>query len=197
MWFELSAVWPCRYLTNRCSNSGGTNVAVINDNVNVQMRDGMRQGMYLDVNGNRYPVILDTGIYEYNNINLAGLNAGEYASDIYMLPLTISGNFPVLYMEHVDYRAAGSDIALLRGNERFWSDDGKYMWVMEDQKWCYKLSVKTEPRVILRTPQLSGRIQRIKISPSVHIREADPSSPYALDGGVSLRSDSNFFASWR
>lgn len=196
MWFELSAVWPCRYLTNRCANSGGTNIAVINDNVNVQMRDAMRNGKYIDVNGTRYPVVLDTGIFEYNNINTAGLNAGSYASDIYMLPLTITGNFPVLYMEHVDYRAAGRDIAFLRGNERFWSDDGRFMWVMEDQKWCYKLSVKTEPRIILRTPQLAGRIQRVAYTPVTHLREADPTSSYWLDGGVSMRSDQAFFASW-
>lgn len=196
IWFELSAIWPCRYLTNRCGLANGTNPIVINDNVSVSARDAMRNGRYIDVNGNRYPVILDTGIYEYNSTNLAGISPGSFASDIYMLPLTISGGFPVLYMEHVDYRQAGADIALLRGNERFWSDDGRFFWVMEDQKWCYKLSVKTEPRVILRTPQLAGRIQRVSYSPLSHIREDNPSSPYWVDGGVSLRANSSFFSSW-
>jgi len=51
LWSELSAVWPCSYLSNRCNTSAGTNVTVINDNVNVSMRDDMRRRMVIPVNG--------------------------------------------------------------------------------------------------------------------------------------------------
>ena len=195
-WFELSAVWPCRYLTNRCSISTGTNPVVINDNVNVTLRDAMRNGKFIDINGTRYPVITDTGIFEYNNINQAGLAAGQYASDIYMLPLKITGSFPVLYMEHVDYRMASSDIALLNNTENFWTDGGNFFWAVEHAKFCYKLTMKTEPRIVLRTPQLAGRLQRVAYQPVRHIRDADPTSPYHFDGGVSLRANQTFSANW-
>jgi hypothetical protein len=197
LWFELSAVWPCRYLSNRCATSSGSNPIVINDNVNVSARDDMRNGKFIDINGNRYPVIVDVGINEQTNITNGNVGLGQYASSIYMVPLTITGNFPVTYREHVDYRAGATDAAFLRGNERFWSDDGVYSWALEDTKWCYKLSVKTEQRFILRTPQLAGRIDAVLYEPLQHLRESNPDSPYFADGGVSMVADETSYAVWK
>lgn len=188
LWFELSAVWPCSYLSHRCTTDGSSSPIVINDNVNVSMRDAMRNGMYIDINGNRYPVVVDDGIFEHNNVNNGSLAAGEYASSIYMIPLTITGGFPVTYMEHVDYRAASADIALLNNKPTFWSDNGVFMWVYEQNRFCYLLSVKTEQRVVLRTPHLAGRIDAVKYTPLQHLRSFDPDSPYHADGGASIRS---------
>jgi len=197
LWFELSAVWPCRYLTNRCATSGGANPIVINDNVNVSARDDMRNGKFIDINGNRYPVVTDVGIFEHTNINNANVAAGQYASSIYMVPLTITGSFPVVYREHLDYRQGAADAALLRGNETFWTDNGVYSWAYEETKWCYKLSVKTQQRIILRTPQLAGRIDAVLYEPLQHIRSFDPSSPYHFDGGVSTVADETSYAVWK
>lgn len=199
LWFELSAYWPCAYNTNKCATSVAANSTVyVDGRQNVQERDAMRNGLYLDVNGNRYDVVLDTGIHEDTNTTKACLPAGSYSSSIYMVPLRITGNFPVLYREYVDYREALPDINLLRGNEQFfWTDNGVYSWFVEQIKWCYKLGVKTEQRVILRTPQLAGRIDNIRYDPLQHIREADPDSPYWVDGGVSLRAGMvNPYAVW-
>lgn len=191
LWYELTAIWPCAYNTNRCSTAVGANSTVfIDGRENVTERDLMRNGMYIDINGTRYPVVVDTGIFEHNNVNNANCQAGEYASSIYMIPLTIQGGFPVTYREYVDYRQASSDTALLRGMEDyFWTDNGSYSWAIENLKWCYKLAAKTEQRVILRTPQLAGRIDAVKYSPLQHLRQPDPSDPYYVDGGVSLRTD--------
>ena len=199
LFFELSACWPCKYLTNRCLTTNvGANVAVINDNTNISMRDDMRNRKKITVNGTEYDVVLDTGIFENNNINNANLAVGQYASNIYFLPLTIQGNFPVLYREHVDYRdsIATANTSLLRGLNQFWTDDGIFSWAYEEDKWCYKLAGKTEQRVILRTPWLAGRIDNVRYSPMQHLREADPTSPYWRDGGVSLRSQYRGYAVW-
>lgn len=190
-WFELSAVWPCRYMTDRCGDSDGTQVAVINDSANTDMRDDMRNGMYIIVNGNRYPVITDDGIFEHTNVNNGNLAAAEYASSIYMVPLTINGNFPVTYMEHLDYRQAAADISLLGGREAFWTDDGVYLWVFEQNRGCYRLGATTEPRVVLRTPHLAGRVDAVKYTPLEHLRSPFPDNPYFADGGVSLRADAS------
>ena len=80
LWFELSAIWPCRYLTDRCGNAAGTGVITINDDGNVRMRDDMRSGSYLLVNGRRYTVITDDGIAETGA-------TGSYTSSIYFIPL--------------------------------------------------------------------------------------------------------------
>jgi hypothetical protein len=190
LWFELTAVWPCAYNTTKCSPAVDTNSTVFLDGrENTMDRDNMRRGMYIDINGRRYDVIIDDGIFEHNSTNNAGLIPGEFASSIYMVPLTITGGFPVTYREFVDYRQAAPDVSLLRGLERFfWTDGGVYSWAFEDIKWCYKLSLKTEQRVILRTPQLAGRIDNVKYSPLQHLRDFDPDSPYFYDGGVSIRS---------
>ncbi len=199
LWYELTAVWPCAYNTNRCSSAVNTNSTVfIDGRENVADRDAMRNGHYIDVNGMRYRVIEDTGIFEHNNVNNANLIAGEYASSIYMVPLTITGGFPVAYRQYVDYRRAGTDIGLLKGLEEFfWSDNGVFSWAVEQIKWCYKMALKTEQRIVLRTPQLAGRIDYVKYSPLQHLREPDPTSPYHYDGGVSIRGGlSEPYAVW-
>jgi len=198
LWEELSACWPCKYGTNRCLTANiGESVVSIDGRENIRERDAMRSGMYLDINGRRYDVVTDTGIYEHNNINNANLAAGQYASSIYFVPMTIQGNFPVTYMEYVDYRQAQPDASLLQGKADFWwTDQGMFSWAIEDTKWCYKLSLKIEPRVVLRTPQLAGRIDHVRYSPLQHLREPDPDSPYFANGGVSVRATGTRYAVW-
>lgn len=200
-WFELSAIWPCVYNTSRCSTviNGQENSRLIVDaRENVAERDAMRNGRYLDINGNRYQVILDTGIFEHTNTNNANVPAGQYASSIYMVPLTVTGGFPVTYREHMDYRSGAAN--LNTGPVRpsiWWTDNGLYSWTMSEEKWCYKLSAKTEQRVVLRTPHLAGRIDHVRYSPLQHLRESYPDSPYFHNGGVSLRSNApNYQAVW-
>jgi hypothetical protein len=198
LWYVLSEVWPCAYNTTKCATviRDANGQVVVGGPDMVRLRDDMRQQMYIDINGRRYPVVTDSQIFEHNNINNGNLAAGEYASSIFFVPLTITGGFPVTYLEFLDYRAAAPDIALLKGLQQFWSDDGRYMWALEQVKYCYKLTVKTQQRVILRTPQLAGRIDSVKYVPLQHFRSPDPDSPYFRDGGVSLRSDETIHAVW-
>lgn len=188
LWFELTAVWPCAYNTAKCSPVVDTNSTVFLDGrENTMDRDAMRRGMYIDINGRRYPVVTDTGIFEHTNVNNANLGLGEYASSIYMVPLTIVGGLPVTFRQYLDYRLATPDVNYMNGKEWFWwTDTGIYSWALEQIKWCYKFSLKTEQRVVLRTPQLAGRIDNVKYSPLQHLREPDPDSPYWYDGGSSL-----------
>ena len=199
LWYELTACWPCRYNTYRCSviNTAAINpVPNLDSAAMVEARDKMRRDMVLTVNGRDYPVVLDNCIDEANSTTNSELAAGQYASSIYFIPLRITGNVPVTYMEHIDYRQAASDTALLRGREDFWTDRGVFSWAIENLKWCYELTVKTEQRIILRTPQLAGRIQNIRYTPLQHLRDPLPDSPYWVDGGVSFRSPTATYAVW-
>jgi len=196
LWQELSAVWPIVYNTNRANAVPTGATLFVDGRDNISDRDTMRSGMFIDINGKRYPVVVDTGIYEHNNINDANLLAGEYASSIYVVPLSITGNMPVTYREFLDFRAGDNDSALLRGMNTFWTDSGVYSWAVENNKWCYKLSLRTEQRVILRTPQLAGKIQHVKYVPLQHLRDPYPESPYFADGGVSLRDYTSGDAVW-
>lgn len=201
LWFELSACWPCRYLTNRCQSNAGTEVSVINDEINVSLRDNMRGNMTIPINGKDYKVIVDDFIYEHNSTNdSANLAPGEFASTIYAVPLTILGGFPVTYREYLNYRspvgqANVSPFAAYRRD--FWTDNGVHSWAYDGQFWCYKLGMKTEQRVVLRTPQLAGRIDYVKYTPLQHLRSSDPDSLYFVNGGVSYRPESRTsYAVW-
>jgi len=199
LWYELSRVWPIAYNTDRVAIAlaAATNARVtIDGRENIRERDSMREMGRLAVNGRTYRVIEDTGINELNGDTSASLDPGEYASDIYMVPLRVVGNFPVTFRQHKDYRQAITEFAPLRGKERFWTDSGLFSWAFEDTKWCVKMTAKSEQRVVLRTPQLAGRIQNVKYTPLQHLREADPSHPHWVNGGVSLRSTPSKNAVW-
>ncbi|RPJ40027.1 MAG: hypothetical protein EHM35_00020 [Planctomycetaceae bacterium] len=199
LWFELSACWPCSYLTNRCLNAGriGQDVVTVQGAEQVSMRDQMRNSKTIPINGIYYDVVLDTGIFEHNNVTNANVPAGSFASTIYAVPLTATGGFPVTYREYVDYRGAAPDEALLRNKQSWFNTDaGSYSWTYLEKRWCYSLSLKTEQRIVLRTPQLAGALQNILYSPLQHLREPDFSNAYHVDGGVSLRTAGTRYAVW-
>lgn len=200
LWAEFTQFWPIAYATNR-----GAEILVANGPVHLNIdsremvaeRDRMRDARTIAINGRIYPVVVDDGIFEHNNINNANVPAGSYASSIYMVPLTINGGFPVTYMEYFDYRVGMQQIQGLMGKQTFWTDGGTFSWALDPiRKWCYKLSAKTERRIVLRAPQLAGRIDHILYSPLQHLRESFPGSVYEQDGGVSTRAAQSLHAVW-
>jgi len=196
---ELTAVWPCRYLADRCSHwtDNSMALAVINDKTNTDMRDAMRNGKYLTINGRIVQVVTDDGIYEANSANDANLDAGEFASDIYFIPLRAHG-IPTLYWEHLDYSKAAPDMAILNRKEQFWpSDAGRYMWTIQQKTWCFKIQGKIEPRVILRTPHLAGRLENVMYRPLQHLKSPFPESPYFKKGGEEhFDTAPSFYSEW-
>jgi len=188
LFFEVTAMWPCMYLTDRCGTSSTDgSIAVINDATNVSMRDEMRNGMYLYINGIRVPVVMDDGINEQTPTDTANLQPGQYASDIYFLPLRAKG-MPTLYWEHLDYTGAMADVGNINGynpGNQFWpTDGGRFLWTSQAVNYCFKIQGKMEPRIILRTPHLCGRIQNIRYEPLQHLRSPFPDSPYFDKGGL-------------
>lgn len=200
MWQEFVNVWPIAYNTNR----GAELLTVGNTRLNLDGRamreasDQMREQQTVAINGRIYPVVVDDGIAELTNITTAGIPAGSYAGSIYFVPLTINGGFPVTYMEYKDYRIGMTQIQQLMGKQTFWTDGGMFSWALDPIiKWCFKMSAKTERRIICRAPQLAGRIDRILYSPLQHLRSSQPGSAYELDGGVSIRTNPTRYAVWQ
>lgn len=201
LWFELSSVWACRYMTNRCSAVDTSYIDAVpsyDAADGVRLRDDMRNGMYIIINGKRLPVITDDGILEHTNANNGNLAAGDYASSIYFVPLRMRGNFPTTYWEYINYSVLGNALSPLPSSvtSRFWTEGGKLLWTYEDQSYCIKMHAKIEPRLVLRTPHLAGRIDYVRYSPMQHLREPYPDSPYFKDGGLSVRGGSTNYAVW-
>lgn len=200
LFWELTAVWPCRYMTHRCNTIDGPNIDAqpyVDSADMIRLRDEMRNGRYLVVNGRRYPVVLDDGIAEEDSQNSANVDEGEFASDIYVLPLR-AANMPVLYWEYLDYsQISPQDLAVLNDKQRFFvTDSGRWMWAVQDKNWCFKLQGKIEPRVVLRTPQLAGRLQNVKYTLLQHTRSPFQDSPYFVKGGKEDYDDTTLYSDW-
>lgn len=160
-------------------------------------RDSIRSTMRIPLNGQSIRVILDDGMNELNNANNANLQPGEYASDIYILPLRYLGNRPGLRIDYLDYRNINKEIAATDGMGLTYrsSPDGRFSWQLVHDGPCFKIQAETEPRIILRVPQLAARIENVKYVPLQHLREPDQDSPYFFKGGVSTRGQTQYYYS--
>lgn len=199
LFYELTSIWPCAYYTYRCQTSSG-NEGIVDAAEMIRMRDDMRNGMYLMMDGKRIRVIEDTSIREETNTQTGAVASGCFASDIYIVPLTVRGGVAVTYWEYLDYTRGAmvgvEDARLAPGY--FWTDGGRYLWhAKPPQNWCVQLMAKIEPRLILRTPHLAARLQNIMYCPLIHERDSDRSDPYFVDGGVQgPRAAPSYYNEW-
>lgn len=187
LFYELTSVWPCAYMTYRCITTPAGQGFVDSADM-IRMRDEMRNEQYLLIDGVRFNVILDTNIPEESNTSgPANVNSGCFASDIYIVPLTVRGGIPVTYWETFDYRTSlGIANSVPMVSQFFWTDGGRYLWHFKPpNNFCLQWLLKIEPRLILRTPQLAGRLTNVLYCPIQHERDAQPDDPYFVRGGVS------------
>jgi hypothetical protein len=186
------------YLTHRGYNNNASRTIVVDGGENVRMRDEMWNGHFLWIDGEKVPVVTDDALPEKTHVTDAEtLAAGEFASDIYFIPLRAKG-IPVLYWEYLDYSQIGSaDMQAFGGKQMFWnSDGGRFMWTMKQENYCFQFELKCEPRLVLRTPQLCARISNIKNAPLMHMRSPFPDSPYYKGGGAESYDSSAFYTGW-
>jgi len=196
-WTELLEMWPAAYYSTRELVLPNGNTMHIDATRVAELRDMMASGMYIDIAGRRYPVVTDDGIFEHTNVNNGNVPAGFYASSIYFVPVKFLGNQRATYIEYKDYRGAQADLQMLGKHEDFWyTDNGRFFWVVEQQKWCYTMSGKMEPRVVLKTPQLAGRIDHVLYSPEQHNRSPYQDSDYFFKGGYEETTAPSLWSDW-
>ena len=190
MWRELTEMWPIAYLTTRNITLPAGNTMMLDATRINDMRDLMRRGLTLEVNGRIHRVILDDGIaLERNADDPAQIPVGSLASNIYLIPLRFNGSRPGVYLNYLDYRVAQPEIAMAKSQDRFWTDGtGKFLWTVEYAKYCYTLSAEIRPRLVLKVPQLAGRLNNVVCSPEQEFR-----SPFEDDyefhkGGAAHRA---------
>lgn len=192
---KLSDYWPCVYASFRC-NASANDINNVTDAMEMRrMSDEMYTGRYLTIDGERIPVVLDDLIpYEHNGTN-GDLPSGTFASDIYLLPLTVRGGLPVTYMEFFDYSATNGvmqGIADGRLTNDFWTDGGRFLWTTSRTKWCVNWSAKIQPRLRLLTPHLAGRVDNVAWTPLQAFREPHPDQGYFVDGGNTYLSNAPY-----
>lgn len=186
---ELTAAWPCSYMTNRCLTASAGTPATVQASDMLQMREDMRRGSYLLVEGQQIPFVVDNSIPQTQG---AGATAGVYTSDLYILPLTVRGNFPVLFKTYFNYnkRGAAADAIARFGKALYGvsvSPNGKYLYSSDKTFECFKIKSTFRPGLVLRTPFLAARITGISYQPRLVTTSWNPSSPSNyVNGGVNL-----------
>jgi hypothetical protein len=192
LFHELSQLWPCRYSTFGCNV---TNNAQDRNNVNatemVRERDRLRMNKVLPVEGVEIPVITDVGITEETNGDNANIPPGQMASDIYLIPLRV-GAAPVTFMEFFQFNnpQMAPTLDWFHANGVWTTDNGMWFWTNARTKSCLKAAGVIRPRLILRTPQLAGRIQNVRYNPLQHERTPFPGDDtYFVDGGDTSESN--------
>lgn len=199
LFFELTRVWPLAYNTEYtdANKLSGLDAVYLE---NIRMRDDMRNNQFLIINSKRYPVILDGCIPEDNQTDNAALPVSGFASDIYIVPFSArGGQIRTLYWEYYNYQNGPMQaVADSRAGNFFWSDGGVFLWHLKPpDNWCLEMIAKTEPRLILRTPQLAGRLLNVGYVPLQHVNDVLPSQNYWVNGGVATgRPAPSPFSEW-
>jgi len=196
LFWEVTAIWPCSYMTYRCQVSGNEQVQV-NAADQVEMRDAMRAGSYLLINGEKIEVVQDDGIAEDTNTNNANVTSGCFASDIYLIPMSVVGGQSVTFLEYFNYGGGNASLTdALTGNLILGKVEGAFLTWPRQTNQCVVWQSKIEPRLVLRTPWLAGRLQNVQYCPLQHTREPFPTDPYFVDGGRTSRPGPSYYSLW-
>lgn len=194
---ELADLWPCAYATYRCAPENTTVGRVLVDGMaQKQMADEIRNGLYLLIDGVKIPVIIDDFLPEKTNTSgPAQVVSGCFASDIYLLPLTVRGGIVSTYWEYFDFTNSNGTMQAVSDGQLtpfYWTDGGRFLFTHRITGWCVEWWAKIEPRLRLLTPHLAGRLQNVLYCPLDHFREDDPDSGYFFDGGAVSRSNAPY-----
>lgn len=164
-----------------------------------EMRRDMLENFWLPIRGRRRRVILDDGIPEDDVTTNGALAAGQYASDIYVIPLTVLGGIPVTFFEAFSFDNGNIQavMELVRQKEAVWtSDGGRFLWFTQRTSTCIQVCWRTEPRLIMRTPFLAGRITDVAYQPLQHFRSPFPDNAYFADGGRTNTPISSYYTEY-
>lgn len=183
LFWQLTDVWPCAYNTFRCQPFWSAGQPLVNNPGDlIKMRDEMRQGSYLLIDGEQVEVVQDQAVAERI------YPGATFESDIYIVPMTVLGGTPVTYMEYINYDApfgAMEAARLLAPNDSYQtSDGGRFFWHKKPPtNFCVQMLAKTEPRLLLRTPQIAARLTNLRYTPLSHERDWNTNSSYFANGG--------------
>lgn len=191
--YEITRVWPCAYLTYRCTFDSDAARVLVDGQAQREMMDAMYNGRYLLIDGERIEVVLDDGIAYETPTTQHLVPAGNVSSDIYLIPMSVLGGRAVTYLEHQDYSNPAIQEAIASTMPMMFNVEGPWLETYKVRNWCFQTQVKIEPRLICRTPWLAGRLQHVVSTSFQMPRTAFPGDPYNIAGGVTSTPGPSYF----
>lgn len=186
LFYEWTEHYPVNYATFRNANDPNANMVTFDGfRINAE-RDAMRQGRYFMVDGEKIEVVIDDNIIETHS-------GGQYTTSVYIVPLTVLNGVEVTYGEYIDYTMANGamDFARRWGVGSFFSpsDGGRFLWHFKPpNNFCVQWLAKTEPRIIMLTPQFAARFTDVKYTPFQHEPSPWTDEYDYRNGGVYIRA---------
>jgi len=196
LWDCVADAWACEYGLQCTSAPSGT---MQNDALAVSaLRDQFIEGMYLTIDGRRYPVTLDNGITVTNR---PYGNETKRCSTIYVITRSIPGGPPVpdspgggivTYGEYQDMQATAGDV--MQWFERMFgarpvsvTDGGRFAVAPTTHGgYCFDARVLSKPRIRMLMPWTSGRLTNVCCVPVGTYPDVSGSGgAYEVDGGAS------------
>lgn len=192
--YHVTQAYACAYMfSSSCvlPTGGALNLDVRD---NLELRDGMRNGNYLIIDGQRWPVVIDDAIPEESQTDTADLESGCFASDIYLLPFSVMGGRSVLYGEYFQFQ--NPSLTSVFGHQFLGRVFGAFLEVPRQKNNCFVVDIHIKPRVILRTPHLAAKLTNVGYCPVLHTPDAFPDDPYYRNGGVENRTAPAYNSNW-
>lgn len=178
LFFALTRIWPCSYLTDGCSFvEAGDSRLDVSANDQVAMRDAMRTGRYLWVYGRQIPVRLTRAIARVSSGN-------GFRSPIYFYLRDALGQ-PVNYLEGFDMNRADVQAwqAITPAGYFQTFNDGLWLGSFNALNGCAEYVVQGQMRLVAQMPQLLGRIENVGYTLSRYTNSPYPGEPYYVNGG--------------
>lgn len=195
--YELTSIWPVTYSTTRAAAVVPTNATMFVDSREVRnerdamFANGAATGQYLWLNGQRIDVWIDDSIPETE------VSPGTFESDYYFLPISALGQYTLFweYFNQTVTVARANELAKTNGAIYQTSDNGRFFWISQPvQGTCVDVYAYVEPRLVLRTPFLAGRIQNVRVSPLRNPVSPFPTDPYYVNGGKTSGSSPSYYS---
>ncbi len=157
--------WDC---VARVISCAGLDLCVSSDtNKRVSASSDLAQERYIEmlerraiqVNGRWYPVVLDSQIPQTTG------QPNGICSDIYFITTRINGE-SMTFGQYQDFnmtygRTRSELVSMFNSDDIAITDNGRFAMVRDNTRGCFDLQIYTKPRVVMRAPWLSGRIQNV------------------------------------
>lgn len=174
LFYRLTMLWPCSYITNGCASTT-SNVQTVDAPFQIQMRDDMRTGHYLWIDGEQWPVQLTNGM------TITDVAAAK-ASTIYFIPVSAMGR-QVTYLEGFDQGNSEIQEFIRQGADYRVFNGGLWAMTWQRTNFCLEQVYAMQPRLIMETPYLAARLDNVAYTLRRPSRDPFPTDSHYVNGG--------------